>query len=155
MNNLDVLNDIFLKRRLVMKKNIIVLAIVFGLLLLQAKEVCAFSASDSGTIADGEVGYEFSNCIITSKKSGNAKTHTTSQYAGATANATFYWADYDLEHFGSSYKHFSNYGYAEVYADSLENTEKYYYKVVSYHVASYYHNEYHASYSNTLTTYCP
>lgn len=138
-----------------MKKNIIVLAIVLGLLLLQTKEVCAFGASDSGTIAGGEVGYEFSNCIIISKQGGNAKTHTTNLYAGATANATFYWTDYEGEQFGSTYKHSSNNGDAEVYADSLEETETYYYRVVSYHVASYYYNNNHASYSNTLTTYCP
>ena len=138
-----------------MKRNFIVMSIVVCLLLLHTEVVNAYRSYDDGFIANNQVHYEFENFISQTKQSGNASTETHNQFAGATANATFYWTDYENETFGSSYKHFSNYGSASVYADSLANTEKYYYKVVSYHEVSYYHDGFHASYSNTLTTYCP
>jgi len=131
-----------------MKKRVIVIitmVLVMGLMI----SVAYAANPETGTI--GSVSYEFSNAISSTKRSANAKTHTSSINAAATANATFYWVDYNAHTFGSSYKHASNYGNAEVYADSTENTAKYYYQVVSYHSASYDGT----TVSKTITTFVP
>lgn len=52
-------------------------------------------------------------------------------------NSLFDWVDYSSLSFGTSYKHFENFGSASVVADYLSEQYKYYYKVSSYHTASY------------------
>lgn len=131
-----------------MKKRVIV---IISMVLVMGLMISVAYAANPETGWIGTVSYEFSNYISSTKTSANAKTHTSSVYAAATANATFFWVNYDTQSFGSSYKHDSNYGNAEVYADSTSGTGKYYYKVVSYHSASYDGT----TVSKTITTFVP
>ena len=118
-----------------MRKSMLLLVLVIGMLAVQTRFVNAYGSQQTGTI--NGVNVTFSNNIDTGKKQGGASTQTTSQYAAATVQATFYWVDYGSQSFGTSYKHFESYGSASVVADVLTDDDMYYYKVSSYHTASY------------------
>lgn len=136
-----------------MKKGVIALFLIVGLLLMQAEVATAYGSQDSGSIYNGAINYTFSNYISPSKYTGDAKTVTSSQLSGVmvSVSATFYWVDYEKQTFGSNNKHRDDYANVTVYADSLTGTGKYYYQVDS-HLAVSYGN---ASYSNDLSTFVP
>jgi hypothetical protein len=54
-----------------------------------------------------------------------------------SVTATFCWVDFSKDEFGSNYQYASGNGAREVYGDSLNGTNRLYYKVVSSHVAVY------------------
>ena len=118
-----------------MRKSLLLLVLVIGMLAMQTRFVNAYGSQQTGTI--NGVNVTFSNYLDSSQKQGDASTQTTSQYAAATVQATVYWVDYSSLNFGTSYKHFENFGSASVVADYLSEQYKYYYKVSSYHTASY------------------
>lgn len=79
----------------------------------------------------------FKNGIDINKKTAGAETWTSSPTPWVSVTATFYWVDFSEAEFGSNYQYASGNGSREVYGDSLNGTNRLYYKVVSSHVAVY------------------
>ncbi|MBR5349532.1 MAG: hypothetical protein IK125_09970 [Lachnospiraceae bacterium] len=95
----------------------------------------AYGKQETGTVAG--VNVIVSNSISSNKKEASATTWTSSPSADASVSVSFYWVDTQTRASGVIHAGNGNYGSITVNAPSLEGTNRYYYMVVSDHVASY------------------
>ena len=128
------------------KRRIVLLTILLGLLIVQSIEALAMQRTaqlpeyDNQTVLKFSILYQndvrFKNGIEGDQKTAGAETWTNYQDSSTYVSARFYWEDHVSDTMGSSLKSEGYAGQSSVLADSLADTNKKYYKVVSSHIAT-------------------
>lgn len=128
------------------KHKLVLLTILLGLLIVQSIEVLAMQRTaplpeyDNQTVLKFSILYQndvrFKNGIAGDQKTAGAETWTNYPDSSTYVSASFYWEDRVNDTMGSSVKSEGHAGQSSVLADSLANTNKKYYKVVSSHIAT-------------------
>ncbi len=128
------------------KRRIVLLTILLGLLIVQSIEVLAMQRTAQlpdytyKTVLNYSIlnqnDVRFKNGIEGDQKTAGAETWTNYPDSSTYVSARFYWEDHVSDTMGSSLKSEGHDGQSSVLADSLADTNKKYYKVVSSHIAT-------------------
>ncbi len=118
-----------------MKKKALSLLLISMMTVISAISVAAKSSEETGSISG--YGVTFRNEISASLLNGNASTSVGYPTMQAYVDADFYWIDVVTGERGICQKAAGHDGGVTVLADSLANTDKIYYKVISYHSAQF------------------
>ena len=127
------------------KRKLVLLTILLGLLIVQSIEVLAMQRTaplPDYTYETPIINYvsgvevRFKNGIAGDQKTAGAETWTGNSASSTYVSARFYWEDHVSDTMGSSLKSEGYAGQSSVLADSLADTNKKYYKVVSSHIAT-------------------